>query len=71
MGIALQKPLSGAVDGVNKTFVAPEPFKAGSVRLFLNGLVCFDGFTEVDSTTIELDVAPLTGDRVAAHYIVL
>lgn len=69
--------LSPAVgDGVTTVFTTPTAFAPGSLRTIVNGTEYGPGdddfgFTEIDSTTIQLNVAPRPGDDVDAFYIEL
>lgn len=65
--------LSGATDGVNRTFIAPSPFQIASFRLIWNGQVYAPddlrhGWTAIDTVTIETFVAPRAGDILQAFY---
>lgn len=70
---SLYKTLTGAINGINKTFVLPTIPVAGSVRIFVNGLEQLEGtdFT-VSGTTIAFVEAPLAepapADEIHAHY---
>jgi len=66
---SLYKELTGAVDGINKTFVLPSTPVAGSVRFFVRGIEQFytTDFT-VSGTTLTTVEAPRTGDTIYAHY---
>jgi len=55
---------TGAIDGVNKDFYVSQPYRPGSVAVFLNGQLqtkaLDDGWTETDPTTglVTLNEAP-------------
>lgn len=60
-------------DGVLRQFATPTPYRSGSIRVFVNGIVYppddpIFGWVEINSTTIELVVAPRTGDFMQAFY---
>ena len=64
-------PLSG--DGANRDFFTPTNYKAGSIRVFVNGQPYPEaddrkGWVEVNDTTIKMDTAPRTGDVMQAFY---
>jgi hypothetical protein len=65
--------LLGVVDGVNKTFYTPSQYVLTTIRVIVNGQV-YDkddtrkGWTEIDSSTVEMDAAPLVGDVLQAFY---
>jgi len=65
--------LSGAANGVNKTFHTPTAYVTGTLRVVHDGLVYEPdddkwGWTEIDNTTIEFTEAPWTDDRIQAFY---
>lgn len=60
-------------DGVVTAFATSQPYKPGTVSLWLNGVrkvaAWDDGFDEnEDGTTIDLKEPPLAGDSVVAEY---
>lgn len=66
--------LSGAVNGVNRQFGTPTAFQPGRIRVIWNGQIYEPGddkwgWTELSDTTVELDLAPRTGDVIEAHYL--
>jgi len=61
-------PVSGAVNGVNCTYVLSETPITGTVRMFMNmEQLPTDDFT-VSGTTITATLPPQTGDDVWFHY---
>lgn len=73
MSAPIIRELSGVVDGVNKVFTTAHTYKAGSIVVWLNGLLVRpldeDGWTEISNTQVELTDAPLPNDTVNASYI--
>lgn len=74
-------PLIGDVDGLNMTFLSPDVFVSTSLRVHYNGQKLHEGITEdyvisesggvgTGYDTVTLNVAPVSGDRVTANYIV-
>lgn len=67
------KLANGTVDGSNTDFTTPTPFIAGSARPVING-VTYDqtdeqwGCTELDSSTLRMNTAPLVGFVVQFRY---
>ena len=63
-------------DGVNTTFNTPDPFKTGTIRVFINGLEYppddeLFGWTEIANNEIQFTGtagAPRNGDEMAAFY---
>lgn len=60
-------------DGVRRVFATPEIYRSGSIRLLVNGIAYPPddeqfGWLESSATTIELFVAPRSGDSLAAIY---
>ena len=67
------KALNGSIDGVNKTFTTDTPFVSGILRVIVNGQVYESdddgyGWSEIDESTIQMDVAPLESDLLQAFY---
>lgn len=64
---------TGATNGVNTTFATSVAYAAGTVRLFLNGMLIRpaddDGFDEVPPTGIETREAPRSSDILTVRYI--
>ena len=61
-------PVSGDVDGTNKTFTLSETPIEGTVRMYVNmEQLPEDDFT-VSGMTITSVSAPITGDGVWVHY---
>ncbi|MEW6060352.1 MAG: hypothetical protein AB1600_00285 [Bacteroidota bacterium] len=58
---------AGTIDGANKTFTSPFPF----TTVLVNGIAQIQNehYTKINSTTFELNDAPLTGDTVSIIYI--
>lgn len=66
-------PLTGTVDGFNRTFESPTAFVAGSVRVFVNGQAQDKddgrlGWVELNDHTIRMFVAPKNLDFLQAFY---
>lgn len=66
-------PLIGTVNGVNREFVTPSAFKAGTLRVFWNGVEYepWDerrGWVEVSDVVVRMSVAPKTGDVLTCYY---
>lgn len=59
----------GDIDGVNTIFTVANPYRSGSVGVYLNGLR-EDGYTESSPTTIQFDDPPSDGDTVRVDYLV-
>lgn len=66
--------LEGTIDGVNRTFTLPvgEVYMTGSGILIHNGLTIHRtdtyGYSEVDSNTILLNIAPQSSDTLLFFY---
>ena len=60
--IRFTEQASGVVDGVNTTFTTSTGYKAGSLRVYPNGLLdeasFDDGWVEIDLTTFSMKIAP-------------
>ena len=61
---------SGAVNGSNATFTTAQNFVAESVQVFINGVSQTTGvdYTTSGSTTITLNVSPVSGDYIRVNY---
>jgi hypothetical protein len=56
-------------DGSRVEFQTAQEYKAKSVVIYFNGIRALIGFSEdVDHRTINMEVAPLTGDSLMALY---
>lgn len=67
------RDLSGTVDGANTDFTTSTPYVAGTIRVFVNGILYSPsdtqwGYTELDDTTIRMTTAPLSGYTMQAFY---
>lgn len=61
---------TGAIDGVNATYLTTAAFQPNTAAVYLNGLR--ERFiTESTSTTVTFDTAPLAGDLVTIDYLLL
>jgi hypothetical protein len=62
--------LTGQVDGEATTFTISEPYKAGTLRVYYNGIrqIVNVTFTEASSTTFETTFIPQTGEYIAVEY---
>jgi len=72
MSDIVTRNLIGTIDGVNQDFTTPEPYMAGSVALWVNGLLRVDnyddGFEELGVNQIRLRTAPLPGTVLQVQY---
>lgn len=63
---------TGAINGVNRVFYVAVDYKAGTPRVWLNGLLHVkhgqDGWTEEGGRKLRLHEAPRTGDTVQVYY---
>lgn len=63
----------GAINGVNKDFTLAIPYKAGTLRVWINGVLVRDddddGWVETSSIAFQLKEAPLTDDRVQVYRV--
>lgn len=63
---------SGTIDGSNAVFTLANTPLSGKLLLFLNGLLQDEGGSDdftISGATITFNSAPLSGDKLAAHYI--
>lgn len=64
--------VSGLINGSNKAFTTPGPYKEGTLRVYLNGGLQTQGtgedWTETTSTTFTFITAPASPDVVSASY---
>jgi hypothetical protein len=62
--------LTGQVDGETSTFTVSEPYKAGTLRVYYNGIrqIVDVTFSEASSTTFQTTFTPQTGDYIAIEY---
>jgi len=72
MGPIFRK-LDGTANGFNTVFETPTDYMAGSVQIFLNGILLekdlADGWTSPGGRKIVMKVPPLTGDTLQAYYM--
>jgi hypothetical protein len=61
---------SGAVNGSNATYTTAQNFVAESVQVFINGVSQTIGvdYTTSGSTTITMNVSPVSGDYIRINY---
>jgi len=63
---------SGDIDGTNVEYTTEFPFREETLVVFLNGLKLLPGagndYNIVNSQTIELEYAPLSGDILVVEY---
>lgn len=61
---------SGSVNGSNATFTTAQNFVAESVQVFINGVSQTNGvdYTTSGSTTITMNVSPVSGDYIRVNY---
>ena len=67
-----QADLSSQCNGSNTSFVLPEDYQAGSLRVYYNGVRQVEGetFSEHNTTTFTTtDFTPETGDFLTVDYI--
>lgn len=75
MALPIIEVPSGAVDDSNVIFTTSQPYVAGTLSVFVNGLLFradwADGWTETDPAagTVTLKIAPMTGDSVQVYFI--
>ena len=62
--------LTSQVDGETTVFTVPEPFTAGSLRVYYNGVrqVRNVTFTETNATTFTLTFTPVSGEYITVDY---
>jgi len=66
-----QADLSSQCNGENQSFNVPENYKAGSLRVYYNGVRQVEGetFTEYNNTTFQVTgFTPVTGDYLTIDY---
>ena len=61
---------SGLVNGSNATYTTAQNFVAESVQVFINGVFQTNGvdYTTSGSTTITMNVSPVSGDYIRVNY---
>lgn len=61
---------SGAVNGSNATFTTAQNFVPESVQVFINGVSQTNAvdYTTSGTTTISLNVSPVSGDYIRVNY---
>lgn len=61
---------SGLVNGSNATYTTAQNFVAESVQVFINGVSQTSGvdYTTSGSTTITMNVSPVSGDYIRVNY---
>lgn len=62
-----RQTLTPAPDGTTKTFTLPSAYVAGSVTVYLNGLV-ENTITESGAGQITFTTAPIASDQLSASY---
>ena len=62
---------AGLVNGVNALFLTANPFRTGTVRLYLNGVrqTRVDDYIVAPPTTLIFVLAPRVGDHVLVDYL--
>ena len=59
-------------DGVTTDFSTSQPYRSGSVSVWLNGMRLIaewdDGFVELGGTVIQMKEAPYTGDSLTVQF---
>jgi hypothetical protein len=73
MSVETIRELSPLPDGATTVFETPTPYKAGTLRLIINGVSYEDhddiyGWTELNPLAIQINEAPLTGALIQAFY---
>lgn len=65
----------GAVNGSNRTFNTARLYKAGSLRVWTNGMLglagLVDSWTELGNGKFRMDEAPRDGDQVQVYYLAI
>ena len=66
-----QADLTSQITGSNTSFIVPEEYQAGSLRVYYNGVRQVEGetFDEYNSTTFTTDFTPQSGDYLTIDYI--
>jgi hypothetical protein len=59
----------GKIDGANSTFRATLPYQAGTLAVYLNGLLLLTGYVEVPPRSFTLSVPPSQGDEVLVFFL--
>lgn len=60
---------NGLINGTNKQYTTDNAYVAGSIKVFLNGIL-EDNVTEIDDTTFDFNTyAPQTGDSLKVEYV--
>ena len=62
--------LTSQVDGEKTVFNVPEEYKAGSLRVYYNGIrqIETETFTETTTTTFTTTFTPISGDYLTIDY---
>lgn len=65
-----QADLTSQVNSNRTSFTVPEDYKAGSLRVYYNGVRQTEGntFNEHNSTTFTTQFTPITGDYLTIDY---
>ena len=65
--------LSSQIDGEKTIFGISQNYEAGSIRVYYNGVRQIVGvtFSELNTTQIQLNFTPATGEFLAVEYIPL
>lgn len=59
----------GIINGANRLFKTPAPYRAGTLRVLHNGQFLTDGqWEEVDPFTFRMLNAPVNDDQIMAHF---
>jgi hypothetical protein len=62
---------AGMVNGVNASFLTTNPYRANSLRLYLNGVrqKLINDYTLVPPNTVVFVLAPRTNDHILVDYL--
>lgn len=75
MGVPRIEDAFGPINGANKRFETTGSYLAGSLRVWVNGILLHsgfeDGFTEGGGKTFHMKEAPLSESTVRVYYISL
>lgn len=72
MATSLIRTVQEAPDGMRTVFTTHSPFRAGTVRVVLNGLWQQPSYhIELGNTAVELPDAPFPDDSVETYYTAL
>ena len=61
----------GTINGVNRLFRTPVPYRTDTVQPIRNGQWLKDSWTELGSDKVRMEYAPEVGDQLLLQYIPL